>query len=140
MRFCHVGWCVALVLPSCIPSNVIAPKDRLVAVEWANAHWAPADASAIAGLYSSIALTGDVAAGIRKVYYDFEPDGRFTGAALVQRGGESTFEVLSGTWTLEGGSLRLGQDGEPAMAEMAPDLLRLSGEAGMVVLRREEAL
>ena len=140
MRSLPVGWFAALLLPSCIPSNVIAPKDRVVAVDWSGVQWVPADAGAIAGLHSSVALTGEVAPGIRKVYYDFHSNGRFTGAALVQRDGESSFEVLSGTWTLEGGLLRLGDDAEPATAEMAPGLLRLSGAGGTVVLRREEAL
>ena len=140
MRRCPLAWFAVLCLPSCIPSNVIAAKDREVVIDWEHVSWVPADVRAIAGLYASVTLTGDLAAGIRKVYYWFEPDGRFTGAALMQREGEAGFEVLRGTWTLEGGRLRLGDDVEPAAAEMAPDLLRLSGDSGTVVLRREEAL
>lgn len=129
---------LALLAPACIPSNVVAPQDRMVAVDQDKVHWMPATASAFDGLYASISLTGDVAAGLWKVYYHFTPDGRFTGAALLQgESGAPAFQVLDGTWTLAGDVLRLGEGAEPATAEMAPDLLRLRGAAGTVVLRRE---
>jgi hypothetical protein len=126
-----------MLAPACIPSNVVAPQDRSVAVDPERVPWVPATPSAFDGLYASVSLTGDVAAGLWKVYYHFSPDGNFTGAALLQRMGAPTFEVLAGTWTLADGELRLGADAEPATAEMAPDLLRLRGAAGTVVLRRE---
>lgn len=132
---------LALLAQSCIPSNVVAPQDRIVAIEMEKVLWEPATPAAFDGLYASTSLTGEVASGLWKVYYHFTPDGHFTGAALLQgESGAPAFAVLEGTWTLADGVLQLGEGAEPATAEMAPDLLRLRGAAGTVVLRREPTL
>lgn len=129
---------LAVLLAGCIPSNVVAVEDRAVATPIATAEFVPATAEAFAGLYESVEITGAAAAALRKVYYLFRPGGRFTGAALLQDGGEERFATLSGAFTLQGGAVVLGEGAEPAQAEMAQDLLRLRGSDGTVVLRRVE--
>ncbi|HKX46240.1 MAG TPA: hypothetical protein VJP77_06025, partial [Planctomycetota bacterium] len=79
---------------------------------------------------------GPVAATLLRVSYWFEPDGAFTGAALVATVPPS-FQVLSGTWRLSGDQLELGEGAPPARLESAPGLLRLTGEQGVVVLEEE---
>ena len=49
------------------------------------------------------------------------------------------YQVLSGAWTLsDDGTLLLGEDAGPARAEVAEDLLRLTGSEGSLVLERAE--
>jgi hypothetical protein len=72
------------------------------------------------------------------ITYWLAPDGHFTGAALFA-GPPPAYEVLSGTWALAAdGTLQLGEEAEPAVAEMAGGFLRLSGAEGSLVLERAE--
>jgi hypothetical protein len=125
-----------LLLPGCIPSNVVAVEDRAVVTAADVAEWRPATRAEAVGLFASSSITGPVAASLRAIYYLFEDDGSFTAAALVHEGERPEFRVLSGAWEFRDGNLVL--DGaEPARLESAKDLLRLSGADGTVVLRRE---
>lgn len=127
----------ALATSACIPSNVVARTDREVSLEPASVAWRAAAPDDLLGYFRSIERTGAVATGLWLVEYQFRADRTFTGAALLQ-GDPDAFAVLSGSWEMPGpGSLVL--DGaEPARAEVAPGLLRISGADGSVVLRLEE--
>jgi hypothetical protein len=120
---------------ACFASSVVAPEDRAAFLSPEELPWQPYAGGPLAGLYASVAITGDLSLGLLKVYYHFMPDGTFTGAALLA-GEPPAFQVLSGTWSLSAEGLRLGQ-GAPAKLEAAPDHLRLSGAEGAVVLRQE---
>lgn len=127
----------ATAAQGCVPSNIVAATDRSVVIEPADAAWEPAQPGDLAGCWSSAELNGDLAASVLKVVYWFEGDGRFTGAALMLDADGPTFHVLAGRFTFADGMLRLGADAELATLESAPDLLRLRGPGGEVVLRRE---
>ena len=126
----------------CLPSSVVAPEDRdaNLGLAIAESEWTAldADASALDGLWSSVSIEGDAGLALLRVFYHFTPDGAFTGAALLATDPPS-FQVLSGTWELAPDGLRLGEGSPPARVEVAPDLIRLSGDEGTVVLRRERA-
>ena len=122
----------------CVPSNVVAADDRSVVLQPVQVEWAAADASDLAGMWRSQEITGDLAAALLHVAYWFEPDGRFSGAALTLDAGGPAFHVLVGQWTYADGMLRLGDGSEPATLEGAPGWLRLRGTDGSVVLRKEE--
>ncbi|MFO0931817.1 MAG: hypothetical protein U1E39_03810 [Planctomycetota bacterium] len=98
--------------------------------------WADARREDLVGYFESERVSGDAAASLRRVYYVFEADGSYTGAALVTDGAHSTFQVLAGHWTLRGTTLSLGDDAAPARVFSAPDRLRLDSEGGSVVLHR----
>ena len=123
----------------CVPSNVVAATDRSVVIEAERAEWQLAGPKDVPGLWSSTHLSGALAVALHKVIYHFEPDGHFTGAALLS-GPPAAFQVLSGTWAFDAdGRFRLGEDVEPAILERTTDgMLRLSGADGTVVLYREE--
>jgi|SRR5690606_34114357 len=140
--------CLALVvlggvslggLAGCIPSNVVAIEDRAVDLSWTDdSVWAAGSREDLPGLWTSIELSGPLAASLQKLVYLFEADGRFTGAALFA-GPPAEFGVLTGSWQLDApGQLRLGEDAEPAELDVAEGLLRIRGAEGVVVLRREE--
>lgn len=137
MRMLRLLAAALAALPSaaCLASSVIAPEDRAAHLGPEELPWQPYAGAPLAGLYASVAISGDLSLGLLKVYYHFTPDGRFTGAALLT-GEPPSFQTLSGTWSLSADGLRLGE-GAPAKLEEAPDHLRLSGEEGAVVLRRE---
>ncbi len=120
---------------ACIPSNLVAPDERMVALDSDLVAWRPAERADVPGLYSSREITGTLAGSIWKLHYYFDEGGAYTGAALFA-GSPPHFEVLSGTWTFESGSLRL-DDAEPAILEAGAGLLRLRGEEGSVVLERD---
>ncbi len=128
----------ASLFTSCIPSNVVAPTDRAVRVDAANAVWSKGGAADLSGYWSSRELSGPLASAVRRMHYWFEADGRFTGAALLE-GPPLAFQVLSGLWSFDAeGQLLLGEDAEPARLEKSGEFLRLSGSDGVVVLEREE--
>jgi hypothetical protein len=128
----------ASLLTGCIPSNVVAPTDRAVRVDAANVVWSAGDAADLSGYWSSRELTGPIASAVRRLHYWFEPDGSFTGAALLE-GPPLAFAVLSGTFRFdEQRRLLLGEDAEPALLEKGGGLLRLTGADGIVVLEQEE--
>jgi hypothetical protein len=125
-------------LSACMASNVVAVEDRTVVTAVDQVIWQPATAEDVPGLFASESIEGPAAAALLKIYYLFQPDGTFTAAALVQSGAQSEFQVLSGTWTFADGELLLGEDAAPAALEAADgELLRMSGEEGAVVLRKD---
>lgn len=121
--------------PSCIAPSVIDSSGRAVPVEAAQLTWRPAQPADLAGLFESIAIEGEAAASISRIYYHFSADGHYTGAALVIGGPQPEFQTLSGTWTISDGQLDLG-DGQSVAAEYAPEHLRLVSEGGVATLRR----
>lgn len=137
-RLVLAGAALLCAASACIAPSVVAPEQRSIDLDAADVAWAPATADDLAGTFVSTELTGDLAVALRKLVYCFGADGAYTGAALLDDA-PPHFEVLSGTWSLDAGGLRL--DGGPAaVLEVAPDgSLRLSGAEGRVVLRRELA-
>lgn len=128
---------VSLLLGGCYASNIVAPRDRFVRDDVGALAWRPATPADLAGLYASVAITGEAALTLRRVDYWFGADGRFAAAALQDDGDEGlTFQVANGRWSLTGAGLVLG-DQEPAECAAAPEHLRLSTAAGEIVLRRE---
>lgn len=127
----------ALLMSSCIASNVVATKDRAVVEKDALADvvWAKATATDFHGLLETIDIRGDAALSLQKVYYWFESDGRYSGAALVEQDDGVAFQTLSGTWSLLADGLHL-DGGEALAAEVAPDLLRIAVPGGTLTLRR----
>lgn len=127
-----------LALGSGCASSVVAVQDRDVRDELALLEWRPVSAAELPGHWRVRSLEGPAAAVLMDITYWLEPDGHFTGAALFA-GPPPAYEVLSGTWTLgEDGTLQLGEEAEPAAAEMAAGFLRLSGAEGSLVLERAE--
>jgi len=127
---------LAVLTPACISPSVIAPEERAVELATVGLEWragAPAD---LPGVFVSAELTGPLAATLRLLVYRFGADGSYTGAALLDDA-PPRFEVLSGTYRVEGRSLVL-DDGPPAALEVAPEgSLRLTGDEGRVVLKRQ---
>jgi hypothetical protein len=133
-----VALLVAALGAGCLTSSVVAPAERDANLGSEALAWAPLDpaTATIDGLFASISIEGDASLGLLKLYYHFTPDGAFTGAALLATE-PPTFQVLAGRWELGPDGLRLGADSPPARVEVAGDHLRLAGDAGTVVLRRE---
>lgn len=126
-------------LPGCIASNVVAAKDRQVAVAAEELPWQPATSAILDGLYESIEVCGDAATTLRKVYYVFQPDGSYTGAALVEADGAFRFQTLVGTWRVVDGGLSL-DEGPVVRVDTAPEHLRITAANGVLVLRRGSLL
>jgi hypothetical protein len=127
---------LALVaLGSCYASNVVARGDRAVVADDAEVVWTEASAADLEGLFESVAIRGEAALSLRKVYYVFSGDGRYTGAALVEDDDGPRFQTLSGRWQLLPGGLVL-DDAPPARLQAAPERLRIEAEGGELVLRR----
>lgn len=127
-----------LFLASACASNTVAVHDRTVRGEFEALAWRPATPSDLAGHWRARSLEGPAAAVFLDLAYWLDADGHFSGAALFA-GPPPTYQVLSGTWTLGSeGLLQLGEDSAPAVAEVADDLLRLSGDEGRLVLERAE--
>ena len=125
-----------LGLGSGCASGVVAVRDRAVRDEFELAAWRPATAADLAGHWRARRIQGAAAAVLMDLAYWLDADGRFSGAALFA-GPPPTYQVLSGTWTLgSDGTLQLGEDSEPAKADVAQDHLRLSGADGSLVLER----
>ncbi|MEQ1631615.1 MAG: hypothetical protein ABL997_04525 [Planctomycetota bacterium] len=126
-----------MLLPSCIASNVVATEDRAVVEKDALADvvWSRATATDFRGLVETIDIRGDAALSLQKVYYWFQSDGRYSGAALVEQDDGVAFQTLSGTWSVENDGLHL-DGGEALVAEVAPDLLRIAVPGGTLTLRR----
>ena len=130
---------LALALPGCIPSNVVATEDRMVATDLADAAFEPAPGLLLEGLYESVDIRGEAAASLRKIYYLFAPDGTYTAAALGQDGALYAFQTLSGTWHHGAAGLVL-DGGEPVTLEAAGDLVRLTAPTGVLVMQRRALL
>lgn len=127
---------MALLASGCISPSVLDESARAVDLGDASVAWAPAAAEHVPGTYVSTELEGQVAVVLRKLVYSFGRDGDYTGAGLFDDD-PPHFEVLTGTWSF--GPEGLSLDGGPhATLEVAPDgSLRLTGDEGRVVLRRE---
>jgi hypothetical protein len=117
-------------------SNVVAPADRNVRDELADAVWRPATAADLIGQWRVLSLSGEAASVLLDLAYFIAEDGNFSGSALFV-GPPAHFEVLSGTWSLDAtGKLQLGADAEPANVEVAGGFLRLSGAEGSLIFER----
>lgn len=119
----------------CITPSVLDESKRAVDVPLASLVWTAARAEDLRGLFESVAIEGDAAAGMAKVLYHFDTSGSYTGAALLIGGETPQFQTLSGRWTLAESGLDLG-DGTIVRAQIAGDYLRLSSEGGVATLRR----
>ncbi len=138
MKLCSFAAAGLLVLASsCIAPSVLAPEERLVELDSEAVDWRPAVAYDVPGTYVSTQLSGPLAASLRKLVYHFEAEGAYTGAGLFD-GDPPRFEVIGGHWTIATDGLHL-DDAAPAALEVADDgSLRLTGEEGRVVLRKEK--
>lgn len=126
----------ACLFASCIASNVVAEKDRMVTQPLAELVFEPAPGLALDGLYQSIELTGDAALSLQRIWYVFSPDGSYTAAALGDVDGAPTFQTLNGTWAISADGLSL--DGAAAVpVEKSGEHVRITAPTGRVVLRRE---
>lgn len=123
-------------LSSCIGSTLLDAEHRAVEPKVIEHQWRPAVADTIPGQYESVEVRGEAAGAMLKVYYFFMAGGRYTGAALVVDRDGPSFQVLTGRWQLVDGQLTLGEDTEPARAEMDGSFLRISTDTGTLVLRR----
>ena len=131
--------CVAALSSGCYPSNVVAVRDRAVAIGAEDgAQWRTCAIADLSGYFESYAVDGDAALSLRKVYYLFVKGGRYTGAALVESDEGASFQTLGGTYVLEGGMLAL--DGAAGARCEAADggFLRIAMEGGSIVLCRVE--
>lgn len=127
-----------VTLASACASSVVAVQDRTVKDELSLLAWGPASATDIPGHWRVRSLEGPAAAVLMDLTYWIDPDGHFSGAALFV-GPPPAYEVLSGTWSFAAdGTLQLGEEAEPATAEVAGGFLRLSGAEGSLVLERAE--
>jgi hypothetical protein len=121
---------------ACTSSHPLEKKDRAVVEAPEAVVWHEAARTDVVGYFESDRITGDAAGSLRRAFYSFAADGTFSGAALVQDAGKTTFQVLSGKWSLRAGALDLGPDSPPAKAFAAPDRLKLESEGGSVVFHR----
>ncbi len=133
---------VLALAPACA-SSVVAVQDRTVRDEVELLAWRPALAGDLAGQWRVRSLKGPAAAVLMDISYWIDAQGRFSGAALFT-GPPPAYQVLAGTWTIsDEGLLELGQDAEPARAEVPagearPAWLRLTGAEGSLVFERAE--
>lgn len=133
--------CLLPFFGGCIASNVVAEKDRAVVEpkKLAEVAFRPATSADFAGLFETIEITGDVALSLKKVWYWFEANGRYSGAALVDGDEGLAFQTLTGTWKLTDAGLSL-DDGEPLAASAAEGLVKMSVPGGTLVLKAAETL
>ena len=117
-------------------STVVAVQDRAVRDEIEALAWRPALAAELVGHWRVKRIHGAAASVLLDVSYWLDDSGRFSGAALFA-GPPPIYEVLSGAWSLaEDGTLQLGEDAEPAQAEVAEGYLRIRGAEGALVFER----
>lgn len=131
---------LALLLPllagACIAPSVVDPADRARSSAAAERTWRAASAEDLPGIYISSNLTGALSNVLLKVIYRFDASGNYSGAALLN---DATphFEVMTGTWNMNASELTLDA-APPAQVEVSDDhSIRITGEQGQVVLRRE---
>lgn len=125
-------------VPGCIPSNVVAPEQRMVVDDLSALAFEPAPGMQLDGLYTSVDIRGAAAASLRKVYYLFGADGTYTAAALTEAGGVFAFQTLDGTWRSAPEGLVL-DDAEPVRLERADGHVRIATGDGALVLRHERS-
>ncbi|MCA8951669.1 MAG: hypothetical protein KDE27_19330 [Planctomycetes bacterium] len=131
-----VGVLAAFTAAGCVPSNVVARSDRMVATAVDELEFGPADALRLDGFWVTERVTGEVAVALRWVGYWFADDGSYTAAAMIQIGDGVEFQTRNGTWQLGPDGLAL--DGAaPVTTELAGDFVRLTTPDGQLVLRRE---
>jgi hypothetical protein len=135
IEFALVALASWLALTSCITPNVLDSNARAVEVPVQQLAWRAPTSDDLAGLFESVEITGEAASALAKVYYHFAADRSYSGAALVVGGAQPEFQTLSGTWTLAGDQLDLG-DGEKITLAAAEDHLRLASSGGVAVLKR----
>lgn len=132
----RIGIPAALLLSACIAPSVVDSAGRSVpATPAAAISWHGAASEDLWGLFESVAIEGESAAAVWKIYYHFAPDQTFSGAALVLGESGPLFQTLSGTWKLEGDVLDLG-DGVPVSVQAGGDHLKLESAGGVALLRR----
>jgi hypothetical protein len=127
----------AALTGSCITPSVLERSEREVKApeeELASLAWHDAARDELLGLFESIAIEGEVAGSLWRVWYHFASDGTYSGAALVLGGVDPEFQTLSGTWSLDGGALDLGQ-GQVVRVQAADSHLRMESEGGAVIFR-----
>lgn len=133
MRALAIG--LALLLPACIASNVVAVEQREVGSALDGLVFQPVAAPQLDGFYESVDIRGDAAVSLRRIYYVFDSRGTYTAAALAEADGGLQFQTLRGTWRAAADGLVL-DDQPPVPCEAAPDHVRLIAPNGSVVLRK----
>jgi hypothetical protein len=128
---------LAALAPACA-SHKLAVGERAVQEESESIEWRAAAAGDLVGQWRARSIKGPAAAVLMDLAYWIAADGNFSGAALFA-GSPPAYQVLSGRWTLmSDGRLQLGEDSEPARAEVGASFLRLEGAEGSIVLERAE--
>jgi hypothetical protein len=124
---------------ACIPSNVVAAKDRDVTLTPEKAlAWRPARSADVAGFYASTKIEGASAGALLRAYYYFDTTGSYSGAALVIGEEGPRFLVIAddGHWSLDEGHLDLGDGSGELQAAVAPEHLRLVSPESAITFRK----
>lgn len=116
-------------------SAPLAPEARAVLDERPSIAWREARLEDFDGLFEAERVEGEAAGALRKLWYHFERDGSYSGAALVFDGEHARFQTLGGRWSLLGDQLDLGS-GERARVRAADGWLRVESAHGLALLRR----
>lgn len=131
--------CVLSLFGGCYASNVVARDERAVIAARAELPWQPATPAAFDGLFESIAIEGDAAVALLRIWYFFARDGRYAGAALVDTPEGPQFQTLNGRWQIGEHGLVL-DDAAAAAADAAPEHLRLRHDGGTLILKKAKSL
>lgn len=123
------------VASGCLSSKATPRAERMPPERAPAIAWRPAERGDLLGYFESLAVEGEAAASLWRVYYHFADDDSYTGAALVGPFDAPRFQTLEGTWRLDAGGLVL-DGGEPVQALSSDPLLRLDTPGGSLVLRR----
>jgi hypothetical protein len=126
---------LALLSVSCIASSTLSATQRSVASEHIERIWTPASPPDLDGLFESVEIDGEAAAALLRIYYCFNADHTYTGAALTTGAEHAEFATLFGSWELVDGELRLDAD-ERVSASVSGELLRLESTLGTAVFKR----
>jgi hypothetical protein len=126
-----------LGIGGCIAPSVVESSGRAVTEAPTTLEWRPALDRDLDGAFESELIEGEAAGALLKLYYHFAPDGRYSGAALIQGDDGPAFQTLSGRFTLASGELDLGEQ-SLARASVAGERLRLESDGTTIVLRRVE--
>lgn len=125
-----------LALTTGCASTTLDVNARGVRPEAEELQWRAATREEIIGHWRLRSVQGPAAAVLMDIAYWLDAEGHFTGAALFI-GPPPSYEVLSGEWSIDaGGMVVLGEDAEPATAEIVGDWLKLAGADGSLVLER----